>query len=124
MRALVIAVTGPVGRRLLHAAEAGDGLRQRLVASARCRCAAAASAASVVGAVRPSAAASVIFSLRGVGQPPLFGEAVVVLLAVDVDAIDDGVGAERMLVPDHDVGVLADFERADAAVDPQLLRRD
>ena len=78
---------------------------------------------AVLGAVLPSAAASVVFSRLRVGEPALLGQAIVVLLAVDVDAIDDGVGAERMLVPDHDVGVLADFERADAVVDLELLRR-
>ena len=57
------------------------------------------------------------------GQPPLFALAVVVDGAVDVDALGDGVGAERMVIPDDDVGVLAGFERADAAVDAQLLRR-
>ena len=58
----------------------------------------------------------------GVGQSALLAQAVVVLLPVDVDAIDDGVGAERMLVPDHDVGVLADLQRPDPRVDAQLLR--
>ena len=29
-----------------------------------------------------------------------------------------------MVVPDDDVGVLAGFERADAVVDAELLRRD
>ena len=57
------------------------------------------------------------------GQPPLFALAVVVDGAVDVDALGDRVGAERVVVPDDDVGVLAGFERADAAVDAQLLRR-
>ncbi len=56
-------------------------------------------------------------------QPALFALAVVVDGAVDVDALGDRVRAERMVVPDDDVGVLADFERADAAVDAQLLRR-
>ena len=59
---------------------------------------------------------------RQLGQPLLIVLPVVVLLPVDVDAIDDGVGAERVMVPDDDVGVLADLERADAVVDAQLLR--
>ena len=42
--------------------------------------------------------------------------------AVDVRALDDRVGAERVVRPDDDVGVLADFERADAVVDAELLR--
>src|SRR5947207_1584182 len=36
--------------------------------------------------------------------------------------VGDGVRAQRMMVPDHDVGVLAGLERADAAVDSKLLR--
>ena len=47
-------------------------------------------------------------------------ESVVVALAVDVDAVDDRVGGERMAVPDDDVGVLAGLEGADARIDAEL----
>src|SRR5207249_11605501 len=47
--------------------------------------------------------------------------AVVIQAPVDVHAIGDGVRAERMVVPDHDVGVLAGFERANSGVDAKLL---
>ena len=58
-----------------------------------------------------------------IGHAAIFGQPVVVLLAVDVDAVDNRVSAERVLVPDHDIGVLARFERADACVDAQLPGR-
>ena len=61
--------------------------------------------------------------LPEIGQAPLVRPAVVVDRSVDVRAIDDRVGAQRMVRPDDEVGVLAGFERADAVVDPQLLRR-
>ena len=64
-----------------------------------------------------------IFFARELGQPLLIVLAVVVLLPVDVDAIGDGIGAERMMVPDDDVGILAGLEGSDAIVDSQLLRR-
>ena len=75
------------------------------------------------GARLRSALTSASFSFASSVEPLLIVLPVVVLLPVDVHAIDDGVGAERMMVPDDDVGVLADFERADAIVDAQLLRR-
>ena len=58
-----------------------------------------------------------------VGCPLEVLDAVVVGDAVDVGALDDRARAQRIVAPDHDVGVLADLERADAVVDAQLARR-
>jgi hypothetical protein len=60
--------------------------------------------------------------LRELGKAFLIVLAVVVLLAIDVDTIRDRVGAEGVMVPDDDVRVLADLERADAIVVAKLLR--
>ena len=51
-----------------------------------------------------------------------------IALAIEVDAaidqrlLDDGVGAERIVIVDDQVGVFADVDRADALVDAELDR--
>src|SRR5262249_56609582 len=62
-----------------------------------------------------------LFLSRQLGQPLLIVEPIVVLLPVDVHAIGDRIGTERMMIPDHDVGVLPHLERSDAVVDAKLL---
>src|SRR5688572_26371863 len=49
--------------------------------------------------------------------------AVEVDLALDEGRVDARVGRQRMAVPDREVRVLADFDRADARVEAELARR-
>ena len=68
-------------------------------------------------------ARSLSFSFSNVATRSRSFDPVVVGDAVDVRALDDGGRAQRMAVPDDQVRVLADLDRADALVDAQLLRR-